>query len=366
MLLTLVATYLLTALVTLLVVIIAYFKWSHQYYARKNIPYLEPRIPFGNLTESATGKENTLFGIKRIYNEMKAKGWRFGGLFVFATPTLMALDLDLIKNIMTRDFSHFVDRTSFCNEEDDFINAHLANITGAKWKSLRAKLSPTFTSGKLKIMFQTLVECQEFLHKRMEQIIETREPIDIKDVVACFTTDVIGSCAFGLDCKAIEKADSDFRVYGKKAIKQTKLNKLKRTFASNFPQIAKKLHFVFSEKDVVDFFTKVVTDTINYREKNNIIRNDFMQMLIELKNKKGEEERLTIKEIIAQSFVFFVGGFETSSTLMSFAFYELARNQELQEKLRNDINRVLAKHENQITYESMQDMKYASQVLDGK
>jgi energy-converting hydrogenase A subunit M len=34
----------------------------------------------------------------------------------------------------------------------------------------------------------------------------------------------------------------------------------------------------------------MVQDTVNYREKNNITRNDFMQLLIQIKNRSKVEE----------------------------------------------------------------------------
>lgn len=66
-------------------------------------------------------------------------------------------------------------------------------------------------------------------------------------------------------------------------------------------------------------------ETIEHREKNSVIRNDFMQLLIQLKNHgklEGESievGKLSINEIAAQSFIFFAAGYETSSTAMSFA-----------------------------------------------
>lgn len=51
---------------------------------------------------------------------------------------------------------------------------------------------------------------------------------------------------------------------------------------------------------------------------------------------------------------------------MTWALYELAKNQDIQKKVRDEINTVLAKHDGKVTYEAIQDMKYMSQVLDGK
>jgi hypothetical protein len=59
-------------------------------------------------------------------------------------------------------------------------------------------------------------------------------------------------------------------------------------------------------------------------------------------------------------------GVKTSSTTMSSALYELAKNQDIPQKVREDVNSVLAKYDGQITYEAIRDMKYMDLVLSGK
>lgn len=70
-------------------------------------------------------------------------------------------------------------------------------------------------------------------------------------------------------------------------------------------------------------------------------------------------------EIVSQCFVFFLAGFETSSTTMAFSLYELCEHPEMQEKTRQELFKVLKKYDNEITYDSLNELEYMQQVIDG-
>lgn len=359
---------------TFLVALVAYFKWSYQYWRRIGLPYLKPKIPWGSIPPGEGSKKHLSLRIKEVYDIMKEKRWKHGGIYILFAPVYLVTDLEYLKNIMARDFQYFTDRGVYHNEEDDPLSAHLFNIGGPKWKNLRAKMTPTFTTGKMKMMFQTLIDCDVGLQQKIEKEILNRNAIDIKEVLGCFTTDIIGSCAFGLECKTFEQDNSPFRKYGKKVFEIDVSRRLKRIILDNFPKLSQKLHLSLVPNDISSFFMKLVKDTINYREQKQISRNDFLQLLINMKNNKLAEEdgyqhdgkTLTVEEIAAQCYVFFIAGFETSSTTMAFALYELSRNPDIQDKVRKEVQDVSAKYDGKLTYDSIQDMKYLGQVIDGK
>lgn len=71
--------------------------------------------------------------------------------------------------------------------------------------------------------------------------------------------------------------------------------------------------------------------------------------------------------LTAQCFVFFLAGFETSSGTLTFALYELAKNEHVQEKLYEEIIRVCGdEFQNELTYECVQSMSYLDQIISGK
>ncbi|KAF2895106.1 hypothetical protein ILUMI_11068 [Ignelater luminosus] len=312
------------------------------------------------------GRTSVGFQIKEQYKELKSQGHKHGGLFNFMTPFYMPIDLELVRDILAKSSKTFIDRGVYYNERDDPLSAHLFNVDGEKWKRLRKYLSPTFTSGKLKTMFGTLLQCTDPLIETLSELADNNTPMDLKEVLARFSTDVIGSCAFGLECNSFKSPDAEFRKYGRKLFEKNLWEMLQLLFVVSNPDLGRFLKIVTTPKDTAEFFMKVIKETINYRESTNYYRKDMFQLLIELKNKQLEENKtpLTLDEIAAQAFVFFVGGFETTSSATTFLLFQLASHQDIQQKVRDEINVVLKKHNGKITYDSLADLKYTVQVLD--
>lgn len=64
--------------------------------------------------------------------------------------------------------------------------------------------------------------------------------------------------------------------------------------------------------------------------------------------------------------LFFIAGFETSSTLLSFLANELAINPDIQKKLQSEIDEVYEKCNGKLKYNDLKDMKYTDMVVSGK
>jgi len=72
-----------------------------------------------------------------------------------------------------------------------------------------------------------------------------------------------------------------------------------------------------------------------------------------------------MNSLAAQVFVFYLGGFETSSTTMTFCLYELSLHQDIQDRVREEIDVVLQKHDGKLTYEGIQEMEFLDKVISG-
>ncbi|CAB3365187.1 Hypothetical predicted protein [Cloeon dipterum] len=150
-------------------------------------------------------------------------------------------------------------------------------------------------------------------------------------------------------------------------------------------QVARRLKIRTMDEEVKNFFLNLTKDMIQHRKKNSIVRNDFLQLLMELKDKgrvaiANDDEDATLEnedlhesntpfrfddtDLAAQATIFFLAGFETSSSAVSFALLELAVNPDIQRKAHSEIDEQLAKCGGEITYETLKEMKYLEWIAD--
>ncbi|XP_053670573.1 probable cytochrome P450 6a14 [Anopheles nili] len=345
-----------------------YVRRRYRYWSDRGVPQLDATMPFGNM--KGVGKERSL-------NEMLDEAyWKFRGkspvtgLYFLTNPILLVTDPELTKRILVKDFHHFHDRGIYVNERDDPLSGHLFSIGGERWRYLRNKLSPTFTSGKMKCMFTTICEIGDELVASFDKHIERGEPIDIKLLCQCFTCDVVGSCAFGLQCNSLQNGGSKLLEIGDKVFRQSPLRLIYSIAISAFPRLSRALHLPALPGEVSSFFMPLVRSTVEHREQNAIERADFLNLLIQLKTRGTvdadveTDEKLTLDEVAAQAFVFFFAGFETSSTTLSFALFLLASHPDVQDRCREEIVQKLTSHDGAITYDALKEMTYLDQVIN--
>lgn len=76
---------------------------------------------------------------------------------------------------------------------NDPLSGNMFQLERQRWKDLRTKLSPTFTPGKLKAMFSTLVSCGASLQNHLEKVCSKGELLNVSESAGCHNTNVIAS-----------------------------------------------------------------------------------------------------------------------------------------------------------------------------
>lgn len=91
-------------LIAVALIIYTYFRWSYQYWERKGVPFLTPRIPFGTIENPLAKQRNTGAILRDNYNEFRRRGVKFGGVYLITRPVLLTVDPEIVRSVLAKDF----------------------------------------------------------------------------------------------------------------------------------------------------------------------------------------------------------------------------------------------------------------------
>ncbi|XP_059044996.1 cytochrome P450 6B6-like [Achroia grisella] len=360
----------LAIILVLLVLLYLYNVRNFDYWKKKGVVYAKPIIFFGCAAKMYLLLESAVTSLTNFYFEHPNE--KFIGSFRSTAPSLVLRDPEMVKQVIISDFVYFHERGIVPGKSLEPMFMNLFFGEGDLWRLLRQRLTPAFTSSKLKAMFPLIVERAEHLRARTLKAAVNGHAIDARDLMARYTTDFIGACGFGLDADSLNDEDSAFRKLGVNIFTFSFRDGVVILLKDMFPTLTRKLRIMGKIENELTTLVKEIIRKRNYKPSG---RHDFIDLLLECKNqgtvigesienfnKDGtpKEAKLEFDDIIiaAQVFVFFAAGFETSSSATSYTLHQLAYNPEVQEKLHKEIDTVLAKYNNKLSYDAIKEMTY--------
>lgn len=168
----------------LLFVSIFYFwiKYVYSYWERMGFPYIRPSIPWGNLTNVWFGRKSIGIELFDHHRSSKPSEKPIEGIYYLFRPALIIRDVSLARKILTKDSTSFYDRGAYHNVNEP-VSANMFVKYGQDWKQLRSKLTPTFTSGKLKGMMPAIIQIAENLKLKVASAAaQNNQVVDIKEL----------------------------------------------------------------------------------------------------------------------------------------------------------------------------------------
>ncbi|XP_063243313.1 cytochrome P450 6j1-like [Bacillus rossius redtenbacheri] len=378
-------------LVTGFVILYFYITRNFNYWEKRGVRSVRPKPFLGSISSILLLRESIGCWLARNYRE--TVGEKFFGAYFVDKPALVVRDLELVKNIFVKDAHAFLDRNFSAREDvDPLFTKNLFGLKGKKWRHLRVKLSPTFTSGRMKKMFYLVDECGKQLASCLQQSASSGKPVNVKETMARYSTDVISSCAFGVNTNAQVDPQCEFRAVLKRVFERESLfDKIASIMVFILPFFLRLFRLKVIAYDIEDLVRKMFWDVVEQRRKTGESRNDFMDLMLKIIDEgevrsedandqeeinkdnsysltgfsKAESTDFEMKndDFVAQAFVFLLAGFETSSSVLNYALYELALNPDVQEKLRTEVTSTLAASGGKMTYETVVGMTYLEMVV---
>ncbi|XP_076289946.1 cytochrome P450 6k1-like [Lasioglossum baleicum] len=338
-----------------------------RYWLKRGVKELPPTPFVGNFGDCITQKKSASMFTRDLYEQFK--GEPYVGFYIFDKPFFLVRDPELVKHVLVKDFSLFVDRYVAADVSDRLGYSNLFIMKNPGWKTLRSKLTPVFTSGKLKKMVNLMIPVADELDRLLEESTSaTPTMMEMKDLAAKFTTDLIATTVFGLQVNSLHNPKDPFREFGSKIFEFNVLRGLEFLVIFFLPYLAKPTRAKFFGKETSEYLRTVFWEVMNRRIQTGEKRNDLIDILIELKQTHENEGSIdgvqfSGDDLVAQAATFFTAGFETTSSVIAFCLHELALHMDVQTTLRNEILDALEKNDGKITYDMIMTLPYLDMVV---
>lgn len=347
-------------IVIILIIFYIYTKQTtYKYWRNKKVPSLNPIFLLGDITSCIFQRLSLGEYNLKIYNHFKQNGCQYGGFYAFTTPVFVPISLEMIKNILKNDFEHFENRAITINKEHDPFSEHVVFMKGAEWKNLRRKITPTFTSKKLKDMIPLIIECCDVL---VDDIKKTND-VFVFEKMKKLSLDIIGSTVFGINCNNLQNPDNEFYKTFTSFTDKTVNSTNAMLFLLLYSDVLNTWKVPLTSKELRSVLRNILLETTTYRMKNNVKRNDFLNLLMDLMC--DIENGITFDQLVAQSFSFIVAGYETITSTLTFSLLEIAQNKCIYDKLMVEIYEKLEKNDGELNYNCIEGMKYMKMILQG-
>jgi cytochrome P450 family 6 len=185
-----------------------WYQYKFTYWSRRGVFNPKPEFPYGNIRDVI--KRKIQFFQPYCDTYFKYKHLPYVGLYCFHRPVLCINDIDLIKDVLVKDFEYFQSRGTYSGGVGDKLACHLFNIHGPQWKKLRLKMSPYFTPGKMKTIYPMMDSIANDARDYVDKAYEKGESLNFSEMYGRYAMEIIARIGFGVECNGLKAESSEF------------------------------------------------------------------------------------------------------------------------------------------------------------
>ncbi|XP_017034072.1 probable cytochrome P450 308a1 [Drosophila kikkawai] len=246
---------------------------------------------------------------------------------LFNEPALLIRQQDLLRQILVGN--HFADCSDNAvhvdpNKRDILASFNPFLASGDRWRLLRGDLVPLFTPSRLRQLLPHVSQACRLLREHLP-----RESFEAKEWATRYTLQVIASAVFGVDAYCLRSREEDKDNPWLKLLaplfQPSSWSLLETVSLLHSPGLGRLLSYRYVPLSVQHWLLTLVESR---SETNNLLH------WLDTEGRRG----LDPLELAGHATTLVLEGYETSAMLLACALYELARNEDIQERLHRELD----------------------------
>ncbi|KAG9472252.1 thromboxane-A synthase [Eleutherodactylus coqui] len=314
------------------------------------------------------------------------------GYYMGRRPMVLLSDPEAVKQVLQKDFFNFTNRMKLDLATQPMSDTLLC-LRDEQWKHVRSVLTLSFTVARMQEMCPLINQGCDILLSNLQLFADSGEACNIQRCYACYTMDIVTSLAFGTKVDSQSDPDHPLVQNSKKFLELFTPFKPLVLLTMAFPSIMIPIIRRLPNKNrsqINSFFHQFIKEMISLRDQQpaNERRRDFLQLMLDARTSaanvsvehfdivnqadvaahvreepsKKTTKTLNEEEILGQTLIFLIAGYENTCSLLSFITYLLATHPQCQEKLLREVDEFAQNHDG-ANYNTVHDLPYMDMVI---
>ncbi|XP_040078399.1 cytochrome P450 3A18 [Ixodes scapularis] len=359
------------ALVAAVVALVTCVAWwirdrrrKHSFFKNHGILGPEPGLLWGNR------KELKKDAINVMENWIEQYGKVFG-FYQSEVPFIALSDVEIIKQCFIKESNVFHDRPSIPLKVEPFASS-LPFLNADTWKKVRTVLNPTFSAVKMKQMMQIMNACTDEFVDVLDDYAKKGKVVDMFKVAQGLSLDVITKCALA------------WQVDSQRNPHEPLLREVRNIFLSSDNFVTRAAFWFPSLNKLIEWlhpFTKLARTLDNITQNLNKVVHlrrsgispdvpDMLQLMLDAQTEKGSsaddhdeyEPLIEDRLLIANCFIFLLGGFDTTAVALAYIMHILAKYPEEQDNILREITEAFP-DKKELGYDEIHRLKRLEMVI---
>lgn len=211
-------------------------------------------------------------------------------------------------------------------------------------------------------MFSLITKVSEKFNEYLKNKLKNKDnfmEFDLRKLFSMYTGEIVSTVGMGVEGNCFQE---NSKTFGKIVSSIFENSAIMGGFAQilifYLPNVAKFFKLGIVSKKMNYFILDSVREIIERTKNEDISRNDFLHIILE-----NEKDELNLNNLSSYMLSFILDAHETTNTTLNFLAFQLAMHRDVQEKVREEINSLSVKINDNWNYENLSELIYLEQTI---